>query len=54
MTDTISTSLGTVANDTYDSMNNMLTNPSVIIILVIVVIIYIIIFISILRLSNNN
>ena len=45
-TDTVSTSLGSVANDTYSYMNNILMNPSVIIILVIVVIIYIIIFMS--------
>ena len=41
---TVSTSLGTVANDTYDYMNNILLNPSVIIILVVVVIMYIVIF----------
>jgi hypothetical protein len=45
-TNTVSTSLGTVANDTYDYINNLLSNPSVVIILVIVVIIYIIIFMS--------
>ena len=46
MSDTVSTTLGTVANDTYDYMNTILTNPSVIIILVVVVIIYIVIFMS--------
>lgn len=44
--DTVSTSLGTVANDTYDYMNSILSNPSVIMIIVIVVIIYIVIFMS--------
>jgi hypothetical protein len=45
-TDTVSTSLGTVATDTYDYINNLLLNPSVIIILVVVIIIYVIIFMS--------
>ena len=45
-TDTVSTTLGTVANDTYDSINSMLSNPSVIILIVVVVIIYIVIFMS--------
>ncbi len=45
-TNTVSTTLGTVANDTYDYMNSILSNPSVIIILVFVVIIYIVIFMS--------
>ena len=45
-TNTVSTSLGTVANDTYDSINNLLSNPSVIIIIVIVLILYIILFMS--------
>lgn len=43
---TISTGLGTVANDTYDYINNLLSNPTVIIILVIVLIIYIVLFMS--------
>ena len=43
-TNTVSTSLGTVADDTYSYINNILSNPSVIVILVVVVIIYIIIF----------
>ena len=50
-TNTVSTSLGTVANDTYDSINNLLSNPSVIIIIVIVLILYIILFMS---LGNNS
>ena len=44
--DTVSTTLGTVANDSYQYMNNILSNPSIIIILVIIIIIYIIIFMS--------
>lgn len=43
---TVSTGLGTVANDTYNYMNNLLTNPSVIIILVIVLILYMVLFMS--------
>lgn len=43
---TVSTGLGTVANDTYNYMNNLLSNPSVIIILVIVLILYIVLFMS--------
>jgi hypothetical protein len=45
-TNTVSTGLGTVANDTYTYINNLLTNPSVIIILVIVLILYVILFMS--------
>jgi hypothetical protein len=45
-TNTVSTGLGTIANDTYDYINNLLSNPSVIIILVIVLIVYVIIFMS--------
>jgi hypothetical protein len=45
-TNTVSTGLGTVANDTYNYINNLLSNPSVIIILVIVLILYIILFMS--------
>jgi Extracellular link domain len=41
---TINTGLGSVATDSYDYVNNLLSNPSVIIILVIVIITYIIIF----------
>lgn len=43
-TNTVSTGLGTIANDTYNYVNNLLLNPSVIIILVIVLILYIILF----------
>lgn len=42
----INAGLGNVATDTYDYMNNILSNPSVIIILVIVILAYIIIFMS--------
>ena len=41
---TVSTSLGTVADDTYSYINNILSNPSVIIIFVVVIVIYVIIF----------
>ena len=41
-TNTLSSGLGTVANNTYDYINNLLLNPSVIIILVIVLIIYVV------------
>ena len=53
MSDSVSTTLGTVANDTYAYANNILSNPSIIIILVIIVIIYIVIFMS-LGGSNPN
>ena len=43
---TVSTGLGTVVNDTYDYINNLLSNPSVIIILVIVLILYFVLFMS--------
>ena len=49
-TNTLSSGLGTLANNTYDYMNNLLLNPSVIIILVIVLILYVVLFIS---LGNN-
>jgi hypothetical protein len=42
--DETSTSLGTLTNDTFDYINNLLSNPSVIIIFVIVLVMYIIIF----------
>jgi len=41
---TINTGLGTVATDTYDYANNLLSNPSLVIILVTVIILYIILF----------
>ena len=43
---TLSSGLGTVANNTYDYINNLLLNPSVIIILVIVLILYGVLFMS--------
>ena len=45
-TNTVSTGLGTVANDTYSYINSLLSNPSVIIILVIVLILYVVLFMS--------
>ena len=45
-TNTVNVGLGTVADNTYNYMNNLLSNPSLIIILVIVIIIYVIIFLS--------
>jgi len=45
-TNTVSTGLGTIANDTYDYINSLLSNPTVIIILVIVLIVYMILFMS--------
>jgi hypothetical protein len=46
LTNTLSTGLGTVANDTYSYINSLLSNPSVIIILVIVLILYVVLFMS--------
>jgi hypothetical protein len=43
---TLSTGLGTIANDTYSYITNLLANPSVVIILVIVLVLYIILLIS--------
>ena len=43
---TINMGLGSVADDTYDYFNSLLSNPIVIIILVVVIIVYIIIFLS--------
>ena len=45
-TNTVSTGLGTIVNDTYSYINSLLSNPSVIIILVIVLILYIVLFMS--------
>jgi hypothetical protein len=42
----ITTNLGNAVNDSYDYMNNLLTNPTLLIILVIVIISYIILFMS--------
>ena len=52
-TNTVNVGLGNVADNTYDYINNLLSNPSLIIILVIIIIIYIIIFLS-LGSSNTN
>jgi preprotein translocase subunit SecG len=43
---TVSSGLGTIANNTYDYVNSLLSNPTLIIILVIIVIIYLIVFLS--------
>jgi len=43
---TVSTSLGSVTTDTYDSVNKILLNPSVIIILVVIIVIYFMVFAS--------
>jgi hypothetical protein len=43
---TLSTGLGTIANDSYSYITNLLANPSVVIILVIVLVLYIILLIS--------
>jgi hypothetical protein len=47
----VSTGLGTVANSTYNYVNTLLINPSVIIMLVVVLILYLVLFMS---LGNNN
>lgn len=46
MDNTISTGLGTITNETYNYINSLLSNPSVIIILVIVLILYVVLFAS--------
>jgi len=43
---TVSSGLGTIANNTYDYVNSLLSNPTLIIIIVIVIIIYLIVFLS--------
>lgn len=50
---TVSTGLGTVANDTFDYINNLLSNPTVIIILVIILLVYIVLFMSLGETSNT-
>jgi len=45
-TNTVNVGLGAVSDNTYDYINNLLSNPSLVIILVIVIIIYVIIFLS--------
>jgi len=49
-TNTVSTGLGTIANDTYDYINGIITNPTVIIIILIVIVIYVLLFMT---LGNN-
>jgi Extracellular link domain len=48
---TVTASLGSIADDTYDYINSLLTNPTVIIILIVVLVIYVIIFMT---LGGNN
>jgi len=50
----INTGLGDVANDTYSYINNLLSNPSLIIIFVVVLLIYLIIFMSLGSGSTND
>ena len=42
----LNTGLGSVSTESYNYLNNFLSNPSVIIILVVVVVLYVIIFMS--------
>ena len=44
--DTLTTGLGTITNDIYSYMNNLLSNPSLIIILVVVLVLYSMLFLS--------
>ena len=44
--DTLSTGLGTITNDIYNYINNLLSNPSLIIILVVVLALYSMLFLS--------
>jgi hypothetical protein len=57
-TNTANTGLGTIANDTYSYINNLLSNPTLIIMLVVILMVYIIIFMSLgdngVSLSNDN
>ena len=44
--DTLTTGLGTITNDIYSYINNLLSNPSLIIILVVVLVLYSMLFLS--------
>ena len=44
--DTLSTGLGTITNDIYSFINNLLSNPSLIIILVVILVLYSMLFLS--------
>jgi hypothetical protein len=44
--DTLTTGLGTITNDIYSYINNLLSNPSLIIILVVVIVLYSMLFLS--------
>lgn len=50
-TDTITTNLGNVINDTYNYANNLLLNPAVLFALLIIIVLYVVIFMS---LGNSN
>lgn len=54
LTNTINTGLGTVATDSYNFINNILSNPSVMILLVGVILIYIVIFMFLGESSSNT
>ena len=51
--DELNTGLGTLSNNTYDFVNNLIINPNVIIILVVVLFLYVILFMS-LGFSNSG
>ena len=44
--DTLTTGLGTITSDSYNYINNLLSNPSLIIILVVVLVLYVVLFLS--------
>ena len=52
--DTLSTGLGTITNDIYNYINNLLSNPSLIIILVVVLVLYSMLFLSLGDNSSNQ
>jgi hypothetical protein len=51
---TISTGLGTISNDIFDYINNLLSNPTFVIILVVIFVIYLIIFMSLGGKGNDS
>jgi len=54
MTEPNNSGLGSVVGDTYNYMNELLSNPTIIIILIIVIIVYIVIFVSVDTSGNQN
>ena len=52
--DTLTTGLGTITNDIYNYINNLLSNPSLIIILVVVLVLYSMLFLSLGDNSSNQ